>query len=304
MNSPPVPESVLGVGALARRLGVPAPTLRTWERRYGIGPSGRSAGGHRRYTEDDVARVVLMRRLVLRGAPPGEAARTALAADVRGHGEAPATTPGAPGAGEQPSMGADGLVRAALALDGMTLADTIDDWLTRRGVVATWESLLAPALIAIGERYARFRDCVDAEHLLSEHALAALGSAAVRRPAPVVTVRPALLACAEDEQHSLALHALAAALNDRDVATRVLGQRTPFATLRRAIARIGPAAVFVWSQTPDTAGAAALADLPGQRPAPLLVLGGPGWDPRGVPAGAHLAASLPEAIALITDATA
>ncbi|HEY3683347.1 MAG TPA: MerR family transcriptional regulator [Streptosporangiaceae bacterium] len=302
MNSPPLPEPVLGVGALARRLGVPAPTLRTWERRYGIGPSGRSAGGHRRYTEDDVARVVLMRRLVLRGVPPGDAARAALAADVRGHGEAPAAP--APGAAEPPPIGAEGLVQAALALDGMTLADTIGDWVTRVGVVETWEALLAPALIAIGERYARFRDCVDAEHLLSEHALAALGAAAARRSAPVVTVRPALLACAEEEQHSLALHALAAALNDRGVATRVLGQRTPFATLRRAIARIGPAAVFVWAQTPETADTAAVADLPAQRPAPLLVLGGPGWDPRAVPAGACLAASLPDAIALITDATA
>src|SRR5580698_9195683 len=69
-----------GIGAMARRLGVAPATLRDWERRYGIGPGGRTAGGHRRYRPDDIARIEYMRRLVLDGVPPGEAARVALAA--------------------------------------------------------------------------------------------------------------------------------------------------------------------------------------------------------------------------------
>src|ERR1700733_787807 len=69
-----------GIGAMARRLGVAPATLRDWERRYGIGPGDRTAGGHRRYRPDDIARIENMRRLVLDGVPPGEAARVALAA--------------------------------------------------------------------------------------------------------------------------------------------------------------------------------------------------------------------------------
>ncbi|MES9609103.1 MerR family transcriptional regulator, partial [Actinomadura sp. NPDC000929] len=61
-------EPGLGVGAVARRLGLAAATLRTWDRRYGIGPSGRSPGGHRRYTPADVARLEAMQRLILAGA--------------------------------------------------------------------------------------------------------------------------------------------------------------------------------------------------------------------------------------------
>ncbi|WP_344746434.1 MerR family transcriptional regulator [Streptosporangium vulgare] len=38
-------EPAYGIGAVARRLGVPAPTLRTWNLRYGVGPSRRSPGG-------------------------------------------------------------------------------------------------------------------------------------------------------------------------------------------------------------------------------------------------------------------
>ena len=38
----------LTVAAVARRLGVAPATLRTWDRRYGLGPSEHSAGSQRR----------------------------------------------------------------------------------------------------------------------------------------------------------------------------------------------------------------------------------------------------------------
>ncbi|MFC8801406.1 MerR family transcriptional regulator [Promicromonospora sp. NPDC057138] len=70
----------LAVAAVARRLGVAPATLRTWDRRYGLGPSGRTAGSHRRYTPDDVARLLVMRRLTLEGVAPVDAARAAVEA--------------------------------------------------------------------------------------------------------------------------------------------------------------------------------------------------------------------------------
>ena len=70
------------VAVVARRLGVAPATLRTWDRRYGLGPSEHRAGAHRRYTDDDVARLVIMRRLTLDGVAPADAARAALEADA------------------------------------------------------------------------------------------------------------------------------------------------------------------------------------------------------------------------------
>ena len=67
----------LTVAAVAARLGVAPATLRTWDRRYGLGPSSRLAGSHRRYGAIDVARLMVMRRLTLDGVAPGEAARIA-----------------------------------------------------------------------------------------------------------------------------------------------------------------------------------------------------------------------------------
>ncbi|SDS80126.1 MerR family transcriptional regulator [Paraoerskovia marina] len=72
----------LTVAAVARRLGVAPATLRTWDRRYGLGPSGRTAGSHRRYTAEDVARLLVMRGLTLEGVAPVDAAQAALEADL------------------------------------------------------------------------------------------------------------------------------------------------------------------------------------------------------------------------------
>jgi hypothetical protein len=72
------PAPCLSVAAVARRLGVAPATLRTWDRRYGLGPTRHAAGEHRRYAPADIARLDVMRRLVLAGAPPAEAARIAV----------------------------------------------------------------------------------------------------------------------------------------------------------------------------------------------------------------------------------
>ncbi|KOV16261.1 transcriptional regulator, partial [Streptomyces sp. XY511] len=69
----------LTTGAVARRLGVAPTTLRSWDRRYGIGPAAREDGRHRRWTPEDVAVLHEMCRLTSSGIPPAEAARAALA---------------------------------------------------------------------------------------------------------------------------------------------------------------------------------------------------------------------------------
>ncbi|MET7453373.1 MerR family transcriptional regulator [Streptomyces sp. NPDC005574] len=70
-------EAGLTTGGLARRLGVSPTTLRSWDRRYGIGPAVRAEGRHRRWTPQDVVVLETMCRLTSSGVPPAEAARAA-----------------------------------------------------------------------------------------------------------------------------------------------------------------------------------------------------------------------------------
>ena len=291
----------LTVAAVARRLGVAPATLRTWDRRYALGPSERSAGTHRRYSALDVARLDLMRRLVNTGVPPVEAARAALAATVT-------TGPFDPGvpARLDPASGIDldldplldeleapsgggavlalprgtpsvrGLARAAMSLDSIACTEIVRATLDRRGVIWTWDNLLVPVLVGVGRKWEDTGRGVEVEHVLSESVTAAM-SGVIARVRTTVNQRPVLLACAAEEMHSLPLFAVSAALAERRIAARVLGARVPHDALVAAIRRTGPAAVLVWSYVEATGRAQSLATLPVMRPAPLVLAAGPGW---------------------------
>jgi hypothetical protein len=90
-----------------------------------------------------------------------------------------------------------------------------------------------------------------------------------------------VLATLEQESHFLPLWALAAALAERGIECRMLGPRTPVDVLEQASRRIGAGVVFVWSQLSATEDIQPLVELTRMRPAPRVILGGPGW--RGEP---------------------
>jgi hypothetical protein len=182
-----------------------------------------------------------------------------------------------------------------MALDDRTIDELITSALAQGGVARTWNELLVPVLIAIGDRFGATGAGVEIEHLLSDRVLSALAPL-TGRPGRALNQRPVLLACAEDEQHSLAVHALGATLATGDVAVRILGARTPSAALAEAIERTGPAVVFVWSRLRSTGDPGPIAALPGRRPALRLVVGGPGWADEGLPSSVRRVSSLLEAV--------
>lgn len=302
----PVPDVGLSAGEAARRIGVAATTLRTWDRRYGLGPSCRDPGRHRRYSDDDLARLELMRRLTVEGVTPAEAARIALAggdrasqaaASAAGQPAADGIRPGPAPAPSPPSASASatirGLRRAALALDPAAV-DRVLTAALAGGVVPAWITVIAPALRGLGRQYPTAARYIAAEHLLSRAVSAAL--AQVPRP----PTRPRImLACAPAEQHCLPLEALAAALAERGVASRVLGARMPTEALREALARTGPAAVLIWAHSAATADYDQLAAVSGMRPRPAIVAAcGPGWAPGSLPDGVLLLVTLQQALSV------
>jgi MerR family transcriptional regulator, light-induced transcriptional regulator len=313
----PVPVLGLTVGAVARRLGLAPATLRTWDRRYGLGPTGHAAGAHRRYTPADVARLEQVRRLTLTGVAPAEAARAVLqgvtapaaralpggdgrAAEVDGER---AGRPGGPGgrviALPTGDPHARGLARAAMALDDRAARALVVAALEARGVLDTWDRLLVPVLRGVGDRWQGSGEGVEVEHLLSESIRFALLAHTATTPEPE-PVRPALLACVADEEHCLPLYALAAALAERCVPARVLGGSLPKESLTAAARRTGPASVFLWSQQ-DATGRPDYADaVPLQRPPVAVVVGGPGWPDGPLPPRLTRAHDLGEAVHLLT----
>jgi DNA-binding transcriptional MerR regulator len=340
------------VAAVARRLGVAPATLRTWDRRYGLGPTLHSAGSHRRYSRSDIARLETMRRLVLDGVPPADAARLAIdhaappGADdgpppgpsgrlsrsdgarpdgarpdgarpdgarpdgarpdgARPDGARPdGARPGGPGGRVLALPGGSaesrGLARAAMALDAVSMRAAVDRALAEHGVIPTWTELLCPVLVAVGERWAATGEGVEVEHLLAETAGSALRAVSTA-PEPR-NGRPVLLACAPEEQHSLPLSALAAALAEQGIGARLLGGGLPLAALRAAVRRTGPAALMVWAHAATSADARLLDALPVLRPPVTVLAGGVGWIGRPLPARVSYVPDLVSAVGLVSRA--
>jgi DNA-binding transcriptional MerR regulator len=293
----------LPVASVARRLGVAPATLRTWDRRYGVGPTSHTAGAHRRYSAGDLARLEVMQRLLHAGVSARDAARQALG-DETGPDPDPPLAPARATARTAAVAVADvirGIGRASTALDGDAVTRLVREQVDGRGVLEAWDLVLRPVLQVAGERWAATGRGVEVEHLLAQAVTGVLQQAAQRQPVRT-PIRPLLLAGPPGELHTLPQHALAAALAERGLACQVLGASLPVEALVDAIRRTGPSVLFLWSQLPPASGAAVLAALPTTRPRTAVVLGGPGWAATELPERTSRAGSLEEALSLVLEA--
>lgn len=303
------------VAVAARRLGIAPATLRTWDRRYGIGPSQREGGSHRRYSVVDLARLDCMSALIRSGSSPAQAAATALAREFTLDECAPissrpatvirgGTAQGRSGGGNVVATpGGDrrarGLAKSASAIDQTACVSIISDSLQEIGVIQTWNQLLLPVLKSVGEMW-ELRQCgIEVEHVLSTAVQVEL-SAYAFEAATKATRGMVLLGAVEGDGHQLPLWAVGAALAEEGIRFVHLGGGLPLENLSDVISRTGPNGVFLWSQLQGSADANLLRGLPSLRPSPRIVIGGPGWrntPPRGV----HAAGSLSSAVALMSE---
>ena len=64
----------LTIEQVSQMLGVPVPTIRSWERRHQVPVANRTPGGHRRYSNEQLDALRRMRDLVAQGSRPVDAA--------------------------------------------------------------------------------------------------------------------------------------------------------------------------------------------------------------------------------------
>ena len=263
-------EELLTVAAVARRLGVAPATLRTWARRYGIGPTDHESGSHRRYCPEDLAKLTTMRRLIIAGMSPAEAAEKALSTK-----SAIKVERSGGGFSDRPDV-IDALHSAANALDKNFIESTLRNDIEKHGVIRSWQEVIVPVLVMLGKSWEETGEGIEIEHFFSETLKRVLRerSSKIHKP---INPRPVLVASVGEEMHSLAIHALTAALAERNIECHFLGARTPFAALEAMVEKFAPPAIFLWAQLVENADPSFFKNLPAVRPAPRILLGGPGW---------------------------
>jgi methanogenic corrinoid protein MtbC1 len=291
--------------AVVRQTGVPAPTLRAWERRYGVLAPHRSENDYRLYSERDIAIIRWLREQVENGlsisqaiallrsiTPPAaplwnQKQRELLSASGAA---APPNTPEAMSApaentglgslaGETVTRLTHQLLQAVTHLDEAEAASLLAQAFALFSVEQVIEQLIEPVLSRIGDEWAGGQVSVTVEHFATAIVRAQLETLYRSEPTPF-SGPLVLVGCAPGEQHEIGALILALMLRRQHAGLRVvyLGQNVEPAHLLESIQALRPTAVCLSAALREhTKGladlSAKLAALPSvQRP--YLIFGG------------------------------
>ncbi|MEO8090455.1 MAG: cobalamin B12-binding domain-containing protein [Gemmatimonadales bacterium] len=245
-----VAAGLLSIGALSAATGIPADTIRTWERRYGFPVAERKPSGHRVYPLATVPRLRRIAQAIARGhraaevLPASERALESLLASLPAAGPEPANWPMLPPRPIAPADPKD-LVDAVRSFDaGRLRRDFQVDW-ARLGPLEFLEQRAAPFLTAVGNGWAEGTLDVRHEHFGSS----VLGDflRTVRLPLDDRATGPiAAIATIPGELHGLGLQRSALVFALAGWRVLVLGVETPVAEIV-ALAREAPIAVVALS---------------------------------------------------------
>ena len=250
------------IGELARRAGVPAATLRAWERRYGVISPQRGESGYRLYSEQDERRVRSMIELIEEGLAPAEAADRVRAVEAESPAvsaetsTAPTTSPPTAQASSNPAAPVpliavrEELVAALREFDGESADRAIDRAIAMLSTEAFVTDIALPVLREVGARWAQGEADVSEEHFASallRGRLLGLARGWGNGDGP-----RAILACGPGERHDLGVICFGIALRSRGWRISFLGPDTPSEAVYACAERISPQLVVVFAMESES----------------------------------------------------
>jgi DNA-binding transcriptional MerR regulator/methylmalonyl-CoA mutase cobalamin-binding subunit len=229
------PRGRYRIQAVSSMTGVPAATLRAWERRYGVPTPARTTSSYRLYSDRDVELVRKLRDMCARGIAPAEAAKLVLASDV-------AENPAEPGAVDAYAAYRKRIITAVESFDAQTLEAEARSTMLLGSASTIFDKIIVPIMREVGERWHRGEMSIGQEHLTTE-VLGNLARDLLRLVQPSDPLRTALLACFTDETHVLPLYVVGFHFAQGGFRSTVLGARTPPEEIARAIGDTSPSVV-------------------------------------------------------------
>lgn len=218
------------IAYIERSSGISRETLRIWERRYGFPRPGRDGNGDRSYSEADLERLRVIKRLLDSGHRPGRIVPPDAVLP-------PETADDAAGAGHA--------FTDFLALLRTAAPEESVDWLRRRMRGRSLENFttrtLAPLTRAVGDAWAAGRLCIHEEHQYTEMVGRLLRGAIDALPKGGRAL--VLLATLPEERHGLGLLMAEAVLRAAGARCLNLGVDIPIPEILGAAARHEAAAL-------------------------------------------------------------
>jgi MerR family transcriptional regulator, light-induced transcriptional regulator len=283
------------VNEVEERTGVPATTLRQWERRYGVPKPERSSSGYRLYSDDDIRDVRAIKAHVDDGVPASRAAdmarRRATAVD----------------AGPRPLEAIRRqLVDALTDLDEGRADRVMAEAHALYSVEDVVLDLLHHTMREMGELWHDGRIATTTEHFASAYVQGRLRQVMAftgHQGGPAVIV-----ACAPLDQHDIAALMLAVMLRRSGFRVYYVGANTPVDDLVSMAAELKPAAVLISASSVDAVQQLLRKREQLQGVAPVLGLGGHGFnaDPRRAElvGGVYLADNVRDAVGRLHELVA
>jgi methanogenic corrinoid protein MtbC1 len=239
---------VFNTKAVARETGVPADTFRAWERRYGMPQPQRTPGGHRLYSERDIAIIRWLRDRTNEGVNISHAVLLLTNTLDSSAAGLPAGNDSARAIGQL----IDEIVRALMNFDSTQADHTLSEAFSIYPFEQVLLELVQPAMVDIGERWHRGEINVAAEHFATQFVRRKLASlvSIFENTARRATV---VVGCAPGELHDLGALLSALFLVRRGWHVIYLGPQVPLFDLLETVHSVKPSLVCLSASTIETA---------------------------------------------------
>jgi methanogenic corrinoid protein MtbC1 len=267
-------QPVFNIKAVVEATGLPAATLRAWERRYGALAPGRTDSGYRLYSANDIATLQWLKQRVGEGMSISQA----IALLSRSHKslQPPPTADRQPDLRQGLTGGREALLQALLQFDEGHADQVLGEAFAMYGLEPVAEHLIAPAMAQVGDLWHRGLASTAAEHFASNflrRKLDAIIHAAPKAESSGLIV----LGCAPNDWHELGLQLIHLFLRRRGFNSLYLGQNVPVDQFIEEMARLKPVMVIIAAALAETApGVVALGEAVEQMtpPRPIFAYGG------------------------------
>lgn len=239
---------VFNTKAVALETSVPPDTFRAWERRYGVPRPQRTQGGHRLYSERDIAVIRWLRDRTGEGMNISHA--------VMLLNSAIDDEPVLPDINA--SRGYDQMVQelsiALISFDAGTADRILSEAFSLHPFEQVLLELIQPVLVDVGERWHRGEINVASEHFATEFMRRKLASL-INIFESVATRETIVVGCAPGELHDIGILFASLFLVRRGWKVIYLGARVPMSDLLDTIDTIRPDMVCLSATTVDSAAA-------------------------------------------------